>query len=295
MVLRIVLFALMALGLGGFGIIAWVSTRPPAAVAVLPAPAAEDVPVQAAAPQPPPPPAKVVVLVAARPVRAGSLLKPEEITALEISQANLPGDASPDTQASRQALVGAMVRRPLSAGEPLLPGDLMRPGDRGFLAAVLGPGMRAVTIGVDAVSGSAGLIWPGDRVDVVMTQAQDDTTIPLGRRISAQTVQHNARVIAIDQQLVQGAVPGGVDGSTARTVTIEVAGDQAQRVQLAARIGRLSLSVRASDSSESVEGDQTAIFASDVSSALAGPAPRSRTDVIRVHSGTSESKEYRFQ
>lgn len=294
MVLRIILFAFMALGLGGFGIIAWVSTRPPAAVAALPA-AAEDVPVAAAAPQPPPPPAKVVILVAARPVRAGSLLKPEEITAREIAQAESPADASPDTQAARQSLVGAMIRRPLSTGDALVPGDLMRPGDRGFLAAVLGPGMRAVTIGVDAVSGAAGLIWPGDRVDVIMTQAQDDTTVPLGRRISAQTVQHNARVIAIDQQLVQGAVPGGVDGSTARTVTIEVAGDQAQRVQLAARIGRLSLSVRASDSSESAEDDRTAIFASDVSSALAGPAPRTRTDVIRVHSGTSESKEYRFQ
>ena len=83
MVLRIVLFAMMALGLGGFGIIAWVSTRPTAAVAVPTAPVAESAPVQAAAPEPPRPPAKVTVLVAARPVRAGSLLKPEEITAHE--------------------------------------------------------------------------------------------------------------------------------------------------------------------------------------------------------------------
>lgn len=295
MVLRIILFAMMALGLGGFGIIAWVSTRPPAAVAVPSAPTAETVPAQAAAPEPPRPPAKVTVLVAARPVRAGSLLKPEEITAHELDQAEAPADASPDTQSSRQALVGAMIRRPLATGEPLLPADLMRPGDRGFLAAVLGGGMRAVTIGVDAVSGAAGLIWPGDRVDVIMTQAQDDPSIPLGRRISAQIVQRNARVIAIDQQLVQGTVPGGADGSTARTVTIEVAGDQAQRVQLAARIGKLSLSVRASDSSEFAEDEQTAIFASDVSSALAGVPPRATNDVMRVHSGTTESKEYRFR
>lgn len=294
MVLRIVLFAMMALGLGGFGIIAWVSTnRPAQAVATAePTPEAAPVVVEAAKPV-----AKVHVLVAGRAVRAGSLLKPEEITAREYPENDAPQGATVDTPANRYSLVGAMVRRPVASGDPLIAGEMMRPGDHGFLAAVLAPGMRAVTIGVDAVSGTAGLIWPGDRVDVIMTQAIEDPSLPLGRRVAAETVQRNARVIAIDQQLVQGAMPGGSEGITARTVTIEVSGDQAQRIQVAARIGRLSLSVRSSDTSESlVASDATnAVFASDVSSALARQTLPARIDVMRVHSGTSESKEYKFK
>ena len=107
-------------------------------------------------------------------------------------------------------------------------------------------------------------------------------------------MQRNARVIAIDQQLVQGALPGGAEGNTARTVTIEVTGVQVQEVLVAARIGRLSLSVRASDSSESGNDDHGATFAADVSTAMKRQAPRLRMDGIRVHSGTSESKEYKF-
>ena len=295
MFLRVILFTVMAIGLGGFGIIAWVSTRPPAAVAAIPAAArpAEVAIVEEVAPEPKPP-ARITVLVAGRSVRAGSLLKPEEITAREHVTANLPEGLSVDTPANRHALVGAMVRRPLAAGEPLIISDLMRPGDHGFLAAVLQPGMRAVTIGVDAVSGTAGLIWPGDRVDVVLTQTIDDPTLPIGRRVAAETVQRNARVIAIDQQLMQGALPGGAEGNTARTVTIEVTGEQVQRVQVAARIGRLSLSVRSTEVGDSATVDHGAVYASDVSSALARQPPRARTDIMRVHSGTTESKEYKF-
>jgi pilus assembly protein CpaB len=292
MVLRIFLFALMSLGLGGFGIIAWVSTRPPA-TAVEPRPA--EVAEQEAKPEPPKPAAKVFALVAARPLRAGALLKPEEITAREFPADALPEGHSLDTLPNRHALVGAMVRRPAALGELLLAGDVMRPGERGFLATVLAPGMRAVTIGVDAISGAAGLIWPGDRVDVILTQQVEDPSVPVGRRVSAETVQRNARVIAIDQQLVQGAVAGGAEGNAARTVTIEVTGQQALQVQVAARIGRLSLSVLASDISESGSDAQSAVFAADVSAALARQPPQIRTDVIRVHSGTSDSKEYKVR
>ena len=63
-----------------------------------------------------------------------------------------------------------MVRRSLSEGDVVRDGDVMRPGDHGFLAAVLEPGMRAVTIAVDNTTGLAGLIWPGDQVDLILTR-----------------------------------------------------------------------------------------------------------------------------
>ena len=86
----------------------------------------------------------------------------------------------------RTGLTGAMVRRSLGAGEFLLATDVMRPGDHGFLAAVLGPDMRAASVGVDNVSGSAGLIWPGDRVDLILTQSLDDPALPPARKVAAE-------------------------------------------------------------------------------------------------------------
>ena len=123
----------------------------------------------------------------------------------------------------------------------------MRPGDHGFLAAVLKPGMRAVTVGVDAITGTAGLIWPGDRVDLILTQTLDGPQLAPGQRIAAETVLQNALVIAIDQLLVQGAAPEGPGPQNPRTVTLEVTSRDADRVQVAERIGRLSLAVRSAD------------------------------------------------
>jgi pilus assembly protein CpaB len=287
MVLRIVLFAMMALGLGGFGVVAWIATKPPveAVASQAPVPVVEE-------PKPQP---KVHVLVAARSVRAGALLKPEEIATLEVDQSAVPDGATVDSAANRSGLVGAMVRRAITSGEILLASEMMRPGDHGFLAAVLTAGMRAVTIGVDAITGTAGLIWPGDRVDVIMTYTIEDPKLSLGQRVAARTVLYNVRVIAIDQQLVQGALPGGAEGNTARTVTMEVTSEQAQRVQIAARLGRLSLSVRASDAGEVLaSNDLRATYAEDLEPNLGGQDKKTHDNTLRLHSGNGESKEYKF-
>lgn len=278
MILRLAFFALMALGLTGFGTVAWVATRPP-----------------------PPDPAtiataaRVTVLVAARPARAGTLLKPEDLTAKEITVGEAGADSSPDNQDTRHALSGAMVRRGLAAGEVVRMKDVMRPGDHGFLAAVLGPGMRAVSVGVDTITGSAGLIWPGDRVDLILTQVIGDTTIPVGRRIAAETILSDVRVIAIDQQLVQGVAPDGSDGK-ARTVTMEVTSSQAERVAVASRIGRLSLAVQSVDRTLTAQpvGTTKTTWASDVSPALGNDVAQGTRSSLRVFTGAAESKEFRF-
>src|SRR4051812_45455376 len=104
MILRIMFFALMAIGLLGFGTVAWISTRPP------PPP-----PVAAA----PPAPTKITVLAVARATRAGSLLKPEDLTAKQIPIDDRRPEMNGDSAEARRMLSGAMVRRSLSAGEPI--------------------------------------------------------------------------------------------------------------------------------------------------------------------------------
>ena len=278
MVLRLAFFALMALGLLGFGTVAWIATRPPP----------PDAATLAAA-------AKVTVLVAVRPVRAGNLLKPEDLIAKEVTVADAGEDASLDNTDGRAALGGAMVRRTLATGDVVRMRDVMRPGDHGFLAAVLGPGMRAVSVGVDAITGTAGLIWPGDRIDVILTQAIGDAAMPVGRRVAAETVLSDVRVIAIDQQLVQGLSPDGAEGK-ARTVTMEVTASQAERVSVATRIGRLSLSVRSADRTLRAATPllpQTT-WASDVSPALGRDVAQGARSTLRVYTGAAEGKEFRF-
>ena len=276
MILRIALFGLMALGLLGFGAVAWVSAHPASRQA------------QAQAP------VTAAVLVLSRDLRAGTLLRAEDFTAKD-----LPGTATDtlaDTPDIRRDILGGMVRRSLSAGEPLRAGDVMRPGAHGFLAAVLKPGSRAVTIGVDNISGTAGLIWPGDRVDVVLTQTLDDANLPPDRRIAAETVMQDALVIAIDRVMVQGATPDTPEPAAPRTVTLEVSNAEVPRIQVAARIGRLSLAVRSADMPGGSAEIAPPVWAGDVSHALRphDPPPVQQPALLHVFQGGGEGKEYRF-
>ncbi len=228
MLLKLVLFLVMAVGLAGFGAVAWISTQAPAssvaATVVVP---------------------RTTVLTAAHLVRAGSLLRPEDIAATELPSAAIAAGARVDTPAARSELFGAMVRHTLLAEQQIVPADVMRPGDHGFLSAVLEQGMRAVTVAVDAVSGTAGLIWPGDHVDMILTQSLDDPGVGASHRVSAETVLSDVRVIAIDQQILQGAT--GSQVQPARTVTLEVPPADAEKVSVAERLGHLSLTIRSLD------------------------------------------------
>jgi pilus assembly protein CpaB len=279
MPLRTALIAAILLGLGGLGLVAWIGVRLPH----------KDI-VAADASSPP---VKVTVLVAAHPLRAGSLLKFDDIEPREMDGSEVPADARTDTPAARGELAGSMVRRGLQPHEVLQQADLLRPGDHGFLAAVLRPGMRATTVGVDAVSGTAGLIWPGDHVDVILTQLNEDQSIPAGHRASAETVLADVQVIAIDQQLMQGATAASPDTGAAHTVTLEVSADQAERVALAGRLGHLSLIVRAADSQPSPQtAKPTTTWGGDVSPALDQGHAAARS--MRVYHGTTEGQELRF-
>jgi pilus assembly protein CpaB len=279
MSLRSALLAAVVLGFGGLLIVAWIGLQLPAKA-----------PVAAAAPAPP---STAKVLVAAHPLHAGNLVKYDDIQPSEVLASAVPPGARADTPQERAELVGAMVRRSLQPQEVLLPADVLRPGDHGFLAAVLQPGMRATTVGVDAVSGTAGLIWPGDHVDVLLTQVSDDQTRPAAHRASAETVLADVRVIAIDQQLMQGATGTGTEQGTTHTITLEVTEGQAKRVALAARLGHLSLIVRAADVvPDTQDGKPETTWGGDVSPAL-NPG-RTVGRVIQIYRGTTEGKESRF-
>lgn len=268
------------------GVVGWQLLAPEAQVAAV----SEAV----AAPAPPPPPARVRILVAARALAAGTLMKDDDFVEREVIGANMPEGAIQMSEEVRGEMRGALLRRYLDAGEAPRRPDLLRPRDRGFLAAVLRPGTRAISIGVDVVTGAAGLIWPGDLVDLILTQELNANDAPVGRRVIGETILVEVRVIAVDQQFTQGAGADGAPSRIARTVTLEVTSDQAEYVAVASRLGRIALTLRAMEPSVVTDlGGGQPVFSGDVSPALArsGISEGTRMQVIQG----DERKEVTFR
>ena len=155
-------------------------------------------------------------------------------------------------------LQGTVVRHAITAGEPLTHGALVSPGDRGFLAAALGPGMRAVTVPVSGLTGVAGFVFPGDRVDLVLTQnvdgvaVENSTNKPL--KVS-ETIIRNLRVLATDQRTEPQVDESGKTVATGyQLVTLEATPRIAEKITVAQTIGTISLSLRSlADSSADLE------------------------------------------
>jgi pilus assembly protein CpaB len=225
-----------------------------------------------AATAPPPPPAVARILAAARGLPSGTLLNESDIAVVEVP--NAPEHALLATSAAIAEFRGALVRRFIPPGAVFTREDLLHPGERGFLAAVLRQGHRAISIGVDAATGAGGLVAPGDLVDLVLVQSLNANEAPAARRVIAETVITNIRVIAIDQQITQGGQANSVVGQqrVARTVTLEVTPEAAERVAVAEQLGRLAVTVRAAMEESKDLRNQMPVFGGDVSAALGSPA-----------------------
>jgi pilus assembly protein CpaB len=185
-----------------------------------------------------------------------------------------------------------MLHSYIEAGLPILRGDVLRPRERGFLAAVLRPGFRAISVGVDVISGASGLIWPGDQVDVILVQDLDSGKTGVDRRVVGETILSDIRVIAVDQQFTQGAPAGNADGKVARTVALEVSAADAEKVAVAGGLGRIELSVRAIDAGTS-DIRRPPLFGSDVSNAFARQVA-APTRTMRLIQG-AETQEVTFR
>jgi pilus assembly protein CpaB len=147
-------------------------------------------------------------------------------------------------KADPQTLQGAVVHNAITAGQPVTQGALIKPGERGFLAAALGPGMRAVTVPVNMQSSVAGFIFPGDRVDVLVTQtvSGEDPANPL--RVS-ETIVRNLRVLATDQRTNALDDAGKPDVRIFTNVTLEVTPRIAEKIAVSQTMGQISLTLRA--------------------------------------------------
>jgi pilus assembly protein CpaB len=203
-----------------------------------PAPVADAAPVAAA------PANTTEVLVATRALPVGTILDAEAVKYVAWPKELIEGAYYIKGDGEQPKLQGTVVRYAIPAGQPITQGALVKPGDRGFLAAALGPGMRAVTVPVSAQSAVAGFVFPGDRVDLVLTQS-----VPGGGDgpplKASETIMRNLRVLATDQSTdKQSDDKGNTIVTTFSTVTVEATPKIAEKIAVAQTVGTLSLSLR---------------------------------------------------
>lgn len=260
-------------------------------------------PRQAAAVPAPPPVPREQVLVAARALPAALFLRAQDVTWGVPEGGVKPGDvvrpsseqrppepaaqpkrpgpiAGPNSRnappppktddAVRAGVYGAALRKDLAEGEPIRSHEIVKPGDRDFLPTVLRDGKRAQTIPVTGESIGTGLMFPGDQVDVMLTQNFRNDTAPLTRRSVSETVVEDLRVLAIQ-------APPKTGTARSLSVTLEVTPSQAEKVNVAMELGKLSLSLRSVNepavASSAPPITQPPTWAGDVSPALSSAVP----------------------
>lgn len=193
----------------------------------------------------------VFVLVAAKDLPAGHI-----ITVSDLRWQSWPDKSVPQQYVVKKdagstdipaTYVGTVVRRGIVASGPISADNLIKLGDRGFLAAVLKPGHRAISMRIDESTGVAGLIYPGDRVDVILTHevgVKKESERETENRVRvSETILSNVRVIAIDQSLEDLKSAKG-QARSPKTTTLEVTPQQAEIIAVATRMGTLTLTLQ---------------------------------------------------
>lgn len=149
---------------------------------------------------------------------------------------------------------GAISRYSLSSGDYVRLDSLVLPHDSDFLTTSLTEDKRAMAIKVDAQSAIAGLVSPGDRVDVIfyhkLKRSEEQDAWQLAASASVRQLVVNVRLIAVDRQLNKQEVDADNNSKIKyddhSTVTLEVSVKQAERLAIAQQLGRLSLLLRGS-------------------------------------------------
>lgn len=182
------------------------------------------------------------VVVASRALRFGMEVSQSQLSEIEWPDKAIPKGAFKKISDILNGKGKRIVLSSIARNEPVLKEKITGPGQRASLSALVGEGMKAVAIPVNDVRGVAGFVLPGERVDILFTRT-DAREVVGGqpqKAAFADVLLQNVRVLAIDQL---------ADDRTAKpeivkTVTIEVDTVQAQKVALAAAVGRLSLALR---------------------------------------------------
>ncbi len=212
--------------------------------------------------------AATMVLVASRDLATATKITAKDITWQTWSNKALsPEFAIKGTRAIKDFL-GAIVRWPIAQGQPVMDKKIIQPEHYGFMASLINPNMRAVAIEVDKASGVAGLISPGDQVDLILTHRLDDQS----KNFVSETILQGIVVLALDQRVSRSNQDDKV--KLAKTVTVEVTPRQAEIIAIARSLGRLSLSLHSISNVDVTTTNKRLTTQHDFSNAYKSTSPR---------------------
>lgn len=222
------------------------------------------------------PVAMQTVVVAKQPLRFGTELAPAMLEEVAWPSSAMPTGAfmkiNDLLKDGRRVVLAAIEPK-----EPVLALKITGPGQRATLSALVGPGMKAVTVRVNDVEGVGGFVLPGDHVDVVLTRQIDKGSA------TTEVVLQNTRVLAIDQTADERADKAKI----AKSVTLELNTVQAQKVWLASSVGSLSLLLR--KAGETAQVKTKTITLKDLASDLIGDTS-GRTATVVVTRATAKQE-----
>jgi len=181
------------------------------------------------------------VVVTVNDLSIGSMLRTNDLQVRLWPENLVPAGTFPQVE----DLVGRVVKADVVMGEPILDSKLAPKGSTGGVSSLIPPGMRAVTVAVNVVSGVGGFILPRTRVDVLVTVSLSSK---LEER-STRTILQNVEVLAVDQIYKKD----DEDPMEVKSVTLLVLPEQAEKLALAANEGTLQLSLRSSADEEPYE------------------------------------------
>lgn len=181
---------------------------------------------------------KATIVVAAIALKFGDPVTTEKMRVIPWPAGAVPAGAFKTVEevlakeGNRQAL------QAIGANEPILASKITGPGQRATLSAVLADGMKAVSIRVNDVLGVAGFVFPGDRVDVLLTRTV--RSADGSDQSFVDVLLQSLKVLAVDQV----ADESSESPTVVKAVTLEVSTKDAQKLTLAAGAGQLSLALR---------------------------------------------------
>lgn len=205
----------------------------------------------------------VNIYVASQPITIGTTIS-ESMVSVQPWPEHLMADGFVRAD-GKNSVVGMVARASFEAQEPILASKISNPKDPNFLAGTLPKGMRVITIQTNEVEGIAGFLFPGDRVDVLLTHMVKKWTTPPsfnGQPTTpaeeddavTETLLTNVTVLAVDQR---ASAAGATDKEgrlvIPRSVSLMVSPTDAQRLRLGAKKGELTLALRALDDRESAD------------------------------------------
>lgn len=185
------------------------------------------------------------ILVAGKTLKEGDTIKAGDLVWLDWPKKAVRPNYLIEGAVKPEDYLGAVVRDGISLDQPISLTDLAKTGDKGTLAAIITPGMKAVSIDVTPQSVSSGLIVPGDIVDVILSKALAEAGGATA--VVSKTIAKNIKVLAIDFEVSSTREK---PKTPPKVATLEVTAKQAEIITAAAKDGTLSLSLHSLSTKE---------------------------------------------